>query len=100
MKTLLDWEPYKPFTVGFDTIMDRLLEIDTAIPNYPPYNIRKTDELEYVIDLAVAGFGKDDIIVDDIKAEVFSDVESYVSPPPTITQDYDEILEDDDGYPD
>ena len=62
MKTLLDWEPYKPFTVGFDTIMDRLLEIDTAIPNYPPYNIRKTDELEYVIDLAVAGFGKDDIL--------------------------------------
>ena len=40
------------------------------------------------------------LLVDDIKAEVFSDVESYVSPPPTITQDYDEILEDDDGYPD
>ena len=38
--------------------------------------------------------------IDDIKAEVFSDVQSYVSPPPTITQDYDEILEDDDGYPD
>ncbi len=63
MKTLLDWEPYRPFTVGFDTIMDRLLEIDTAIPNYPPYNIRKTDELQYVIDLAVAGFGKEDIDV-------------------------------------
>ena len=37
-----------------------------------------------------------ELLVDDIKAEVFSDVESYVSPPPTITQDYDEILEDDD----
>ena len=41
-----------------------------------------------------------ELLVDDIKAEVFSDVESQVSPPPTITQDYDEILEDDDGYPD
>ena len=41
-----------------------------------------------------------ELVVDNIKAEVFSDVESYVSPPPTITQDYDEILEDDDGYPD
>ena len=41
-----------------------------------------------------------ELLVDDIKAEVISDVESYVSPPPTITQDYDEILEDDDGYPD
>ena len=40
-----------------------------------------------------------ELLVDDIKAEVFSDVESYVSPPPTISQDYDEILEDDDGYP-
>ena len=39
-------------------------------------------------------------IIDDIKAEVFSDVQSYVSPPPSISQDYDEILEDDDGYPD
>ena len=38
-------------------------------------------------------------LVDDIKAEVFSDVESYVSPPPSIPQDYNEILEDDDGYP-
>ena len=26
-----------------------------------------------------------ELLVDDIKAEVFSDVESYVSPPPTIT---------------
>ena len=41
-----------------------------------------------------------ELLVDDIKAEVFSDVESYVSRPPTISHDYDEILEDDDGYPD
>ena len=41
-----------------------------------------------------------ELLVDDIKAEVFSDVESYVAPPPSISQDYDEILEDDDGYPD
>ena len=41
-----------------------------------------------------------ELLVDDIKAEVFSDVESYVATPPTISQDYDEILEDDDGYPD
>ena len=41
-----------------------------------------------------------ELLVDDIKAEVYSAVESYVSHPPTIMQDYDEILEDDDGYPD
>ena len=43
---------------------------------------------------------ENELLVDDIKAEVFSDVDSYVSPPATITQDYDEILDDDDGYPD
>jgi len=41
-----------------------------------------------------------ELLVDDIKAEVYSDVESYVAPTPSIPQDYDEILEDDDGYPD
>ena len=41
-----------------------------------------------------------ELLVDDIKEEVFSDVESYVSQHPSISQDYDEIMEDDDGYPD
>jgi len=41
-----------------------------------------------------------ELLVDDIKAEVYSDLQSYVIPPPSISQDYDEILEDDDGYPD
>ena len=36
-------------------------EITKNVPNYPPYNIRKTDENKYVIELAVAGFGKSDI---------------------------------------
>ena len=40
------------------------------------------------------------LLVAALKAAVFSDVESYVAPPPSISQDYDEILEDDDGYPD
>jgi len=61
LKHSFNWEPYRPFTVGFDSIMDRMLEIDTTIPNYPPYNIRKIDELKYSVDLAIAGFGKKDI---------------------------------------
>ncbi len=39
-------------------------------------------------------------LVEEIKAEVYSDVDSYTSPPATILQDYDEVLDDDDGYPD
>lgn len=48
--------------VGFDGLFKKLNEASEtftkAIPNYPPYNIVKVDENKYVIELAVAGFGK------------------------------------------
>jgi HSP20 family molecular chaperone IbpA len=51
--------------VGFDDHWSRMLqlhdEMTKNIPNYPPYNIYKADENKYVIELAVAGFGKQDI---------------------------------------
>src|SRR6056300_186901 len=56
------------FFVGYDQVFDRLREFhDTAtknIPNYPPYNIKKTDDNHYVIEMAVAGFGKQDIVIE------------------------------------
>lgn len=61
---VINWEPYKPFTVGFDSILDRLMDINTETPNYPPYNIRKIDNLNYVVEMAIAGFGKDDINIE------------------------------------
>lgn len=51
-------------TVGFDTIfqeMDRLYENSTKGSSYPPYNIAQIDENEYMISLAVAGFGMDNL---------------------------------------
>ena len=64
LKHSFNWEPYRPFTIGFDSIMNRMLEIDTSIPNYPPYNIKKLDALHYAVEMAVAGFGKEDIHVE------------------------------------
>lgn len=56
------------FFVGYDKVFDRLREFhDEAtknIPNYPPYNIKKTADNEYVIEMAVAGFGKQDITIE------------------------------------
>jgi len=56
------------FFVGYDKVFDRLREFhDTAtknIPNYPPYNIKKTADNTYVIEMAVAGFGKSDIEIE------------------------------------
>lgn len=56
------------FFVGYDKIFDRLREFhDEAtknIPNYPPFNIKKTAENTYVIEMAVAGFGKSDLSIE------------------------------------
>ena len=55
-------------TVGFDRMFDSLLrdwgEVHNSMnTNFPPYNLRKDGDNVYVIELAVAGFSKDDIRV-------------------------------------
>ncbi len=56
------------FFVGFDDTLNRLAKVHDDltknIPNYPPYNIKKTSENTYVIEVAVAGFGKQDIEIE------------------------------------
>mgnify|MGYP000922516073 CR=1 FL=1 len=61
IKSLVDWEPYRPFTVGFDSLWDRLNTLELDVPNYPPYNIRKLNDNNYKIEVALAGYSKDDI---------------------------------------
>ena len=64
---LINWEPFKPFSVGFDNLFDdfdRIYKFNSdSINHYPPYNIRKVNDTDYVIELAIAGFGKKDIEV-------------------------------------
>jgi len=54
-------------SVGFDSVFDHFESMFNESPslhtNYPPYDIVKTDEHSYVIELAVAGFSKKDIAV-------------------------------------
>jgi molecular chaperone IbpA len=56
------------FFVGFDDQFDRLAklhdDVTKNIPNYPPYNIKKTGENTYVIEMAVAGFARQDIEIE------------------------------------
>lgn len=70
-------------SVGFDDMFRRLADFGETLPKlstYPPYNIKKTAENTYVIELAVAGFGKQDIelTLEDsvltIKGQTSSDV--------------------------
>lgn len=70
-KSLSIFNQLRPVTVGFDPIFDRferMFEDDffnapTFNSNYPPYNIVKTGDYTYNIELALAGFGKKDIDV-------------------------------------
>jgi molecular chaperone IbpA len=53
--------------IGFDDVFRKLTQITESLPKipaYPPYNIRKIDETKYVIEVAVAGFGSQDIEVE------------------------------------
>ena len=59
----------RPVTVGFDPIFDRFESMfnDDFFAhqgtNYPPYNIMKTGDYTYNIEIALAGFSKKDIDV-------------------------------------
>jgi len=55
-----------PYAVGFDHIFDNLNRYvdNQQAQGFPPYNIRKEGEYNYVIEMALAGFGKEDIQVE------------------------------------
>ena len=56
-----------PYAVGFDRVFDQL---NTYVTNnatstgFPPYNIRKGGEYNYTIEMALAGFSKNDIEIE------------------------------------
>ena len=64
-RNLSVWNSLRPFSVGFDSIFeefDRMLESPERYnSNYPPYNIHKLSDNDYKIEVALAGFSKEDI---------------------------------------
>ena len=64
--SLLDnFNQLTPYAVGFDRIFDNLSTLPTAANSgFPPYNIRKEGDYNYVIEMALAGFSKKDIEVE------------------------------------
>ena len=67
--THFDINQFTPFSVGFDRVFDRLYDnvcnsgTTYETGGFPPYNIRKTDDFKHVIEVALAGFSKDEIEV-------------------------------------
>ena len=67
-KDLSIFNSLRPFSIGFDDMFDQFESIldngGLVQNNYPPYNIRKAGKDKYAIELAVAGFNKDDVEVE------------------------------------
>ena len=73
--------------VGFDSLFDELERIHSSArsnDNYPPHNVVKIDEEKFLIELALAGFKKEDIQVEvkdgilKIKGEMSNDEREFV----------------------
>ena len=68
-KALSIFNQLRPVTIGFDNVFDHFERMfDTqfdsiTVPNFPPYNIVKTGDNQYDVELALAGFNKKDIDV-------------------------------------
>tara|TARA_B100000029_G_scaffold485449_1_gene538766 strand:- start:2318 stop:2761 length:444 start_codon:yes stop_codon:yes gene_type:complete len=69
-KNLSIWNSLRPYSVGFDSIFDEFDRMLDSVDrghinaNYPPYNIKKINENEYIIEVALAGFSREDIDVE------------------------------------
>jgi len=60
----LDLVPLQRFAIGFDQLfddMDRLYMNSATTATYPPYNLVKFSDDEFLISLAVAGFRMEDL---------------------------------------
>ena len=59
----------RPFSIGFDDMFDQFESMlggngVSVQSNYPPYNIRKVGKDKYAIEVALAGFNKNDVEVE------------------------------------
>tara|TARA_B110000444_G_scaffold189595_1_gene179068 strand:+ start:405 stop:887 length:483 start_codon:yes stop_codon:yes gene_type:complete len=68
-KDLSIFNSLRPFSIGFDDMFDQFENMLgngnlTMQSNYPPYNIRKTGKDNYAIEVALAGFNKNDVEVE------------------------------------
>ena len=68
MRTTFDtiWRDLSPFTIGFDRTFDTLsllAKIKAQNVNYPPYNIVQVNNVESRLEIALAGFKKDEVQV-------------------------------------
>ncbi len=68
-KDLSIFNSLRPFSIGFDDMFDQFESMLgngnlSMQSNYPPYNIRRTGKDDYSIEVALAGFNKNDVEIE------------------------------------
>jgi len=86
----LDIPQLNKFGIGFDNMFDELLRVSAqqSSSNYPPYNVVQITEDEYMISLAVAGFGFDNLSVTKEKNFLIIEGKEYQSDSEQIVPNY------------
>lgn len=59
----LDIPTIHKFGIGFDTMINELLRLNSQHTNYPPFNVIRKDEDKFTIEVAVAGFKQGEVSV-------------------------------------
>ena len=63
--TFSDLDKWSKHFIGLDKMVDNIYKsvehVNKTMTSYPPFNLKKTEENKYVLEMAVAGFGKSDI---------------------------------------
>ena len=57
------WEQFTPFTLGLDETLSRLETFAGSGTNYPPYNIYNGSDSRTILEVALAGFSKEELSV-------------------------------------
>jgi len=58
------WEHYTPHSIGFDETFSRLEALAGAGKSYPPYNVVHGSDGRTILEVALAGFSREDIGVE------------------------------------
>ena len=59
-----NWETYTPYSIGFNATFNRLEALAGGGTNYPPYNIVNGSDGRTTLEVALAGFSREDIEVE------------------------------------
>jgi len=60
----ITWEQYTPYSIGFNETFQRLEALAGAGTNYPPYNVVNGSDGRTILEVALAGFSREDLKVE------------------------------------